>query len=51
MPVETQSKKTFNLIKIVKKFSINLKRTRWKFERAMKTINKENLRKFKRLSK
>ncbi len=43
MPVGMQSKKTFNLRKIVKKFSMNLKKTtRWKFERAMETIEEEN---------
>ncbi len=38
----------FNLRKIVKKFLMNLKKTRWKFKRAMGTIKEENRRKFKR---
>ncbi len=37
-----QNKKTFDLRKIVKKFSMNLKKTRWKFERAVEIIKKEN---------
>ncbi len=40
--VGMQSKKTFNLKQIVKKFSMNLKKTRWKFERAVETIREEN---------
>ncbi len=44
MPAEMQSKKTFNLRKIVKNFSMNLKKTRRKFERAMETIIEENLK-------
>ncbi len=48
MPAGMQSKKTFNLRKIVRKFLIKLKKTRWKFERAMETIREENLSKFKR---
>ncbi len=42
MPAGMQSKKKFNLRKIVKKFSINLKKTGWKFVRAMETIRKGN---------
>ncbi len=30
-----QSKKMFNLRKIVKKFSMNLKKIRWKFEKEL----------------
>ncbi len=37
-----QSKKIFNLRKIVKKFLMNLKKSRWKFERNMETIREEN---------
>ncbi len=40
MPVGMQSKKTFNLRKIVKKFSMNLKKTGWKIERPTETIRK-----------
>ncbi len=42
MPAGTQSRKTSKLRKIVKKFSMNLKKTVWQFERAMETIRKEN---------
>ncbi len=42
MPVRMQSEKMFNLRKIIKKFLINLKKTRWKFERAMETVREEN---------
>ncbi len=42
MPVGKQSKKIFNLRKIVKKFWMNLKKTRWKFERTTETIRGEN---------
>ncbi len=42
MPTGTQSKKIFNLRKTVKKFLMNLKKTRWKFERAMETVKEEN---------
>ncbi len=42
MSVGIQSKNVFNLRKIAKKFSMNLKKTRWKFERAMETIKEEN---------
>ncbi len=41
-PVGTLSKKAFNLSKIVMKFSMNLKKTRWKFEGAMETIREKN---------
>ncbi len=42
MPVGMQSKKMFNLRKIMKKFLMNLEKTRWKFERTMETIREEN---------
>ncbi len=45
MFARTQSKKTFNLRKIIKKFLINLKKTRWKFERAMETKLRGKLKK------
>ncbi len=42
-----EKKNTFNFKKIVKIFSINLKKSRWKFEKAMETIRKENRRNLK----
>ncbi len=45
MPTDARwnaSKKIFNYGKIVKKFSLNLKKSRWIFERAMETIREEN---------
>ncbi len=47
MPVGSQIEKTSNLRKIVKKVLIYLKKTRWKFERAMEAIREENWRKLK----
>ncbi len=46
MLVGMQSKKMFDLREIVKKFLMNLQKTRWKFVRAMDTIRqkKENLK-------
>ncbi len=47
MPAGMPSKKIFNLRKIVKKFSMNLKKSRWKLKRALEAIreeNKENLK-------
>ncbi len=46
MPVGTQSRNMFSLRKIVKKFSINFKKTRWTFERAMETITEKNLKNY-----
>ncbi len=42
MPAGMRSKNMFNLRKIVKKFLMNLKKTRLKFERAIETIKEEN---------